>query len=115
MADARGTTEIPESVDAWLELAADGRYVASDGGNAISGTFGTTGIGFDITEAASTLAGYVENDPVQLAAITGIDAMMMAVDGQAAHVTVLSADREHLTIQASGVRLTFVRTGPAGK
>ncbi|MFI7374227.1 META domain-containing protein [Actinoplanes sp. NPDC049668] len=115
VADARGTTEIPESVDAWLELAADGRYVASDGGNAISGTFGTTGIGFDITEAASTLAGYVENDPVQLAAITGIDAMMMAVDGQAAHVTVLSADREHLTIQASGVRLTFVRTGPAGK
>jgi heat shock protein HslJ len=42
VADAGGTTEIPGSIDAWLELAADGGFIASDGCNAISGTFGNT-------------------------------------------------------------------------
>jgi hypothetical protein len=70
------------------------------------------------------LAGYGGNDPVQLAAITGIDAMTMnppptssaagsASEEPPVHVTVLSADRENLTVQAGGVRLTFVRSGPA--
>jgi len=115
VADARGTTEIPESVDAWLELAADGRLLASDDVNVINGAFGATSVGFDITDAGSTLVGYGGNDPVELAAITGIGAMTIVAGGQAVHVTVLSADHEHLTVQASGVRLTFVGTRTAGK
>jgi hypothetical protein len=49
-----------------------------------------------------------------LAAITGIEAMALGPAGQPVHTTVLSADREQLTVQAGGARLTFVRAGPAG-
>lgn len=115
VSDARGTTEIPEAVDAWLELTADGRLRASDDVNVISGGFSATSIGFDITDVESTLIGYGGNDAVELAAITGIGAMTIVGAEQAAHVTVLSADHDHLTVQASGLRLTFVRTRSAGK
>ncbi|SNS49578.1 hypothetical protein [Actinoplanes regularis] len=113
--DDRGTTEIPSSVDAWLDLTADGELLASDDVNVTNGHITTTSIGFDVAEPITIPAGYAGSDPVKLAAITGIDAMTMAAGGQAAHVTVLSADREHLIVQTNGVRLTFVRYGPAGK
>jgi hypothetical protein len=113
--DARGTTEIPESIDAWLELAPDGKFVASDACNAISGTFNTTSIGFDITDPWSTLVGCPRNDPVMGGAITAIGAMTSAPAGQTVHTTVLSVDGEQLTVQAGGMRLTFDRTGPAGR
>ncbi|MEV6595560.1 hypothetical protein AB0M36_01695 [Actinoplanes sp. NPDC051346] len=115
VADARGSTEIPESVDAWLELGGNGEFGASDAVHGISGKYRTAPSGFDVTEAISTANGYSGKDPVILAAITGIDAMTTAVGGQAAHVTVLSADREQLTVQGSGVRLSYVRIGLAGK
>jgi heat shock protein HslJ len=115
VADTPGTTEIPASIDAWLELAADGTFIAFDSCNTISGTFDTTSIGFDITDPRTTLAGCVGTDPDMQAAITGIGAMTWAPAGQTVHTTVLSADHEQLTAQASGVRLTFDRTGPAGR
>ncbi|GAB1689764.1 hypothetical protein [Krasilnikovia sp. M28-CT-15] len=105
--DGRGTTKIPASVDAWLELTVDGEFHAADSVNAISGKFGTTSVGFDVTDTVSSAAGYIGNDPVQLAAIAGVGALD--------HVTVVSADREHLTVQAGGARLTFVRDGPASR
>ena len=82
VSDARGTTEIPESVDAWLELAADGRLLASDDVNVINGAFGATSAGFDVTDAGSTLVGYGGNAAVELAAITGIGAMTIAEAGR---------------------------------
>ena len=61
-----------------------------------------------------------------MAVVIGIDAVTMnsqavqsaassAPEAQPVHVTVLSADREQLNVQAGGVRLTFVRSGPARK
>ncbi len=108
VADARGTTEIPESAGAWLELGGNGELGASDAVHGIDGKYHTASGGFEVTDAIVTTNAYVGDDPAILAAITGIDAMTMA-----AHVTVLSAERGHLTVQAAGVRLTFVRTGPA--
>ncbi len=124
--DRRGTTKIPASIRAWLDLATNGKLVASDGINAINADCTITHTGFDVYSWATTLAGYGGNDPVQLAAITGINAMSMnppATSSAAStasaeppvHVTVLSADREHLNIQAAGVRLAFVRSGPASE
>lgn len=124
--DRRGTTEIPASIDAWLELAANGTLLASDGVNVTNGHSTTTGAGFDVSFTASTAAGYGGNDPAQVAAITGIRAMTMSPpvvssapsspsEAPPVHVTVLSVDREHLNVQAGGVRLTFVLGGPATK
>jgi hypothetical protein len=45
--DRRGSIEIPMSVNAWFELA-DSDILASDGVNAISGSFKTTSAGFDV-------------------------------------------------------------------
>lgn len=162
VADGRGTTAIPASVDAWLELAADGEFLASDDVNTFNGRFTPTSAGFDVSDTVTTLVGYAGNDPVRLAAITGIGAMSFsplapsstssmlstlstlstsstsgaagaasAASGASAssaanaasdvpeaapaHITVLSADREHLLVHASGVRLTFVRSGPADR
>ncbi|MGK5679556.1 hypothetical protein [Actinoplanes sp. URMC 104] len=124
--DRRGTTSIPASIDAWLELAADGEILASDGVNTTDGHFTTTGVGFDVSDAATTLVGYGGNDPAQWAAMTGIAAMTSlppavssapssSFEAPPVHVTVLSAKPGHLSIQAGGVRLTFVRSGPAYK
>lgn len=126
VADGRGTTAIPASIDAWLELAADGELLASDDVNTVNGRFTVTGAGFDVSDTATTLAAYGGNDPVQVAAITAIDALAFgppaepspahnAPAAQPVHVTVLSATPGKLSIQASGVRLTFVRSGPASK
>ncbi|MDI6099425.1 hypothetical protein QLQ12_12555 [Actinoplanes sp. NEAU-A12] len=109
--DRRGTTEIPSSVDAWLHLAADGELLASDDVNGISGRFATTSAGFDVTETTTTAVLYAVGDLAQRAAMTGINAVTVSADVQPLHVTVLSADREHLNVQANGVRLTFVRNG----
>lgn len=123
--DRRGTTSIPASIDAWLELAADGEILASDGVNTTDGRFTTTGAGFDISDTMTTLVGYGGNDPAQWAAMTGIAAMTSGPPAASSapstaaeppvHVTVLSATPEHLTVQAGGVQLTFVRSGPADK
>lgn len=109
--DSRGSTDIPPSVDAWLHLAADGRFVASDGINTTSGHFITTSAGFDILDAAVTAVGYVGDELAQSAANAGI----RAVANPDGNVTVLSADHEKLTVQAGGMRLTWVRTEPLGR
>jgi hypothetical protein len=122
--DPRGTVEIAASTEAWLELGSDGRLLAHDSVNAVSGTFTPTGVGFDVSESGTTLAGYSGNDPFVFAAMNGIEAMTnqslssMPSDAsqmQSVHVSVLSADGQRLILQAGGVRLTFIRTGPADK
>ncbi|GLY98722.1 hypothetical protein Acsp02_59760 [Actinoplanes sp. NBRC 103695] len=123
VADRRGTTAIPATVDAWLELAADGEFLASDDVNTMNGRFTPTSAGFDVSDTITTLAGYDGNDPVRSAAITGIGSMTFVPpapssspsEAPPAHVTFLSANREHLVVQAAGVRLTFTRSGPAGR
>ena len=132
------TTAIPASIDASLELATDGTVLASDGVNAIDGTFEATSAGFDIYGGPTTLAGYGGNDPGVLAAESGMGLLMYGpppewtaspdasgapptasgappIDSEASpvHVTVLAATPELLTLQASGAQLAFIRTGPA--
>ncbi|WP_220149321.1 META domain-containing protein [Actinoplanes hulinensis] len=134
------TTAIPASVDAWLELATDGTVLAFDGVNAINGTFKATSAGFDIYGGPMTAVLYGGNDPGVLAAESGMGLLMSGpppvwtaspdasgappiasgaptIDPETSpvHVTVLAATPELLTLQASGARLAFVRTGPAEK
>jgi hypothetical protein len=132
------TTAIPASIDASLEFATDGTVLASDGVNAINGTFKATSAGFDIYGGLTTLAGYAGNDPGVLAAESGMGLLIYGpppewtaspdasgappmasgappIDSEASpvHVTVLAATPKLLTLQASGARLAFIRTGPA--
>lgn len=132
------TTAIPASIDASLELATDGTVLASDGVNAINGTFKATSAGFDIYGGPTTLAGYGGTDPGVLAAESGMGLLMSGpppvwtaspdafdappiasgappTDSETSpvHVIVLAATPELLTLQASGARLAFIRTGPA--
>jgi heat shock protein HslJ len=132
------TTPIPASLDASLELATDGRVLAADGVNAISGTFEATSAGFDIYGRGSTLAGGGGNDPGAVAAEGGMSLLMYGpppewtatpdasgappttsgappIDSEVSpvHVTVLAATPQLLILQASGARLAFIRTGPA--
>lgn len=113
--DRHGTTKIPASVDAWLQLSADGQLTAFDDINTITGHFAATGSGFDVSETATTLVGYGGNDPAQLAAMIGLAAVTMGPHERPLPVTVLSADRERLNVQAGGVRLEFVRRGSTGR
>jgi hypothetical protein len=121
VSDRDRTTAIPSSVDAWLELASNGELLASNDVNVTNAHFITTSTGFDVSDPVTSAVGYIGNDPAQVAATIGINAMTSQVMSSAAsslpqtqpvRVTVLSADRTHLTIQAGGVRLTFVRNGP---
>ena len=132
------TTAIPASIDASLELATGGTVLASDGVNAINGTFEATSAGFDIYGGPTTLAAGGGNDPGVLAAESGMGLLMYGplpvwtaspdasgappiasgappIDSEASpvHVTVLAATPEMLTLQASGARLAFIRIGPA--
>jgi hypothetical protein len=112
--DSRGTTAMPASTGAWIDLAADGTLVAYDDINAVNARFAVTGAGFDVDAGLTTLAGYAGSDPAVLAAIAGISAVTSVPGEQTAHVTVVSADPEHLTVDAGGLRLAFSRSGPAG-
>ncbi|RZU50852.1 hypothetical protein EV385_2644 [Krasilnikovia cinnamomea] len=113
--DGHGAVEIPASTGAWLELGRNAEFDASDGVHRISGKFRTTSVGFDVTDVFSTANAYLGNDPIQVAAITGLGAIGVGPGEQAGHVTILSADREHLTVQAHGVRVTFSRADRADR
>jgi len=131
------TTAIPASIDASLELATDGTVLASDGVNALNGTFKATSTGFDIYGGPTTLAGDDGNDPGVLGAEGGMGLLMYGPppvwtaspdasgappiasgapptsEASPVHVTVLAATPKLLSLQASGARLAFIRTGPA--
>ncbi len=131
--DDGGTTAIPAAIDASLELATNGTLLAFDGVNAINGTFKATTDGFDVYGGPTTLAASGGNDPGVLAAENGMGLLLSGPtpswgptnasgapldppnrsDPPPVHVTVLAATAGQLTLQGSGVRLTFVRTGPA--
>jgi hypothetical protein len=107
--DSRGATDVGSAVDAWIELAGDGTFTANDSINMSTARFAVTTTGFDVGGGLTTLAGSRMDDPVLLAAIVGIDALTSATADQPVHVTVVSAERENLTVEAGGVRLRFAR------
>lgn len=113
--DRRGTTEIPASTDAWLELAADGELIASDDVNTISGHFTITSAGFDVSDTATTLVGFADNDPARVAAVIGIDAV--TINSQAARSAASSAPEAqpvHVTCPVGRPR-TAERPGQRGE
>jgi hypothetical protein len=115
-----GSTSVPISagLDATMDLLDDGHIHLDDTVNALSGQFTTTADGFDVTNSSTTLAAYAGDDPQRLAAIKGFQALMYDTsDGMTfephSSNTVISADGEHLVVEAHSLRLDFDNAGPA--
>lgn len=100
--------EVPDSIDATLQLSSDGRFLASDTVNALSGTYTATRTGFTVTSTATTLVGYTGTDPARLAVIASIDAVLGHNSAIAATTT-----RTTLTLNLANYQLTFRDMGPA--
>jgi hypothetical protein len=114
-----GSTSVPisASLDATMDLLDDGHIRVDDTVNALSGQFTTTADGFDVTNSGTTAEGYVGGDPQVSAAIKGFRALMYTSDGTTfephARNTVISADGEHLVVDAESLRMDFDYAGPA--
>lgn len=102
------SVDVPGSVDATFQLTADGRYLASDSVNALSGTYTAIGTGFRVTKAATTLVGYAGTDPARLAVIAGMNGVLLRQGAVAAQTT-----GRTLTLSAANYQLSFRNAGPA--
>jgi len=100
--------DVPGSVDATFQLTADGRFLASDSVNALSGTYTATRSGFTVTHAVTTLVGYAGADPTRLAVIAAMGAVLLREGAVGAKVTA-----SVLTLTAAGYQLSFRAAGPA--
>ncbi|MDQ6850554.1 MAG: hypothetical protein M3070_11450 [Actinomycetota bacterium] len=109
----RGHMTVPRSFAAAIQFTADGKYLASDSLNAISGAYTSTKSGFLVHDSASTTVGYVGKNPQRLAAIAGIDAITGELDGQSS-VTVTEANAPSTVLMAvPGYTLSLRRAGLA--
>jgi hypothetical protein len=117
--DGSKSVPIRADLDATMDLRDDGSIVMDDTVNVLSGHFTTTADGFEVTEVATTLVGYVGDDPQRGAAIEAMRALAYDTSdgGQTLHDdstnTVISADERHLVVDADSLRLEFDRAGPA--
>jgi len=100
--------DVPDSINATIQLTSDGRFLASDSINALSGTYTATRTGFTVTSTATTLVGYAGTDPTKLAVIAAIDAVLGREAAVAAKTTGTT-----LTLNAPNYQLTFREEGPA--
>jgi heat shock protein HslJ len=100
--------DVPDSIDATFQLASDGRFLASDTVNALSGTYTATRTGFTVTSVASTAVGYAGTDRTRLAVIASMDAVLGHHSAVAAQTS-----RTTLTLNLANYRLTFGDVGPA--
>ena len=100
---------VPTEVGAWIRFDPSGRLQLNDGVNAASGGFTATPEGFRRTEMASTLVGYAGSDPVRLAVIDGMGAVLGF--GPEAEDDVVSArmSSERLVLGVDGYELSFER------
>jgi hypothetical protein len=99
---------VPSSMKATLQLTRDGRFLADDTVNALSGAFRITATGFRVMSSMTTLVGYAGSDPTKLSVIAAID----EVASGSADVTAGTVGAT-LTVAVSTYRLTFRDTGPA--
>jgi hypothetical protein len=100
--------DVPDSIDATFQLTSDGRFLASDTVNGMSGTYTATRTGFIVTSAVSTLVGYAGADPTRLAVITSMAAVLRQGTAVAATTT-----GPTLTLNRTNYQLTFREVGPA--
>ena len=100
--------DVPDSINATLQLTSDGRFGGSDTVNGMSGTYTATRTGFTTTSTVTTLIGYAGTDPTRLAVI----ASMGAVLGHESAVAARTIGRT-LTLNRASYRLTFRDAGPA--
>jgi hypothetical protein len=115
-----GSTSVPigAGLDATMDLLNDGHILVDDTVNALSGQFTTTAGGFDVTNSGTTFAAYAGDDPQRLAAIKGFQALMYTTSDcvtfeNSSRNTVISADGEHLVVDANSLRPDFDDAGPA--
>jgi heat shock protein HslJ len=102
--------DVPDSIDATVQLTSDGRFLASDSVNALSGTYTATRTGFTVTSAATTLVGYAGTDPTRLAVISSMGAALGHQAAIAAKTTGTT-----LTLDLANYQLTFRDVGPAAR
>jgi heat shock protein HslJ len=100
--------DVPDSVVATFQLTPDGRFLASDSVNALSGAYTATRTGFTVTHPATTLVAYAGTDPTTRAVIAAMNAVLLregAVDAKTTGST--------LTLIARNYQLSFREAGPA--
>jgi hypothetical protein len=102
------TVDVPDSIDATLQLTSDGQFLASDSVNALSGTYTGTPTGFRVTSTGTTLVGYAGTDPTTEAVIAAIDVVARDQTVVAAKTTGTT-----LTLNVSNYELIFREGGPA--
>ena len=100
--------DVPDSIVATFQLTPDGRFLASDSVNALSGAYTATRTGFSVTHTATTLVGYSGSDPTRLAVIAAMNAVLLREGSVGAETT-----GSTLTLIAPSYRLRFREAGPA--
>jgi META domain len=98
-------TPVPSLYSVFLQFTPSGQFGANDSVNYHSGTYRQTGDGFTTSHVGTTLAGYMGNNPVVLAAQSAIAAFG---DGTRATATV-TGDR--LIVTVAGYMLSCQRDG----
>jgi heat shock protein HslJ len=106
-----GKVDVPDSINATFQLTSDGRFLASDSVNALSGTYTATRAGFTVTSIATTLLPYADADPTRLAVIAAIRAVLGL--GHEAAAVAAKTTGTTLTLNAADYQLTFREVGPA--
>lgn len=112
VAEKASSVTIPADIGAQMNLLPDGQILVDDGVNTVSGRFTTTADGFEVRGFTSTTVGYGGKNPIRLAAIAAVRALV-GDTAAPARDTVVSAARTRLVVEAGAYRLTFERTGPA--
>jgi hypothetical protein len=99
-------TLVPARYSVYLAFTPNGEFGANDPVNFHSGTYRPAEGGFTTSDVATTLVGYMGNDPVTLLAIGAI-----ASFDQPAHATVRSLTGNGLAVAVNGYTLICQRDG----
>jgi hypothetical protein len=100
--------DVPNSVVATFQLTPDGRFLASDSVNALSGAYTATRTGLSVTHSDTTLVGYAGTDPTTLAVIVAMNAVLLQEGSVGAETT-----GRTLILIAANYQLSFHEAGPA--
>ena len=103
-------TEIPSLVGAFVELSPYGTLTARDGVNRIAASYTVAGDGFTVRSSSSTQLGYAGADPAVIAAVDGIDTVLIR-PGDGAPVTARATPTAStLVLDGGGYQLTFTNS-----
>jgi hypothetical protein len=100
---ANGTVDVPAAFGAGFQFTPDGKFLASDGVNSMSGSFRTAPGGFDLGPGATTLVGYAGTDPTVLLVVAAIAEV-------ASHHVTIGVAQETLSMSVPGYRLALTES-----